>query len=229
MVAQQIIPAIRETVKLNEIGSGSPYKLEFAKKGTSGASFGFMQGDTNPQPDARNTLRAALAAAGEAQDFIDRILAALSRALPNGNPLSQPDTDTVNAALNAATGRPLVDAMDMRILQGLLDDVDACIASAATRDVSIEPLALLYIAPWINMTGAPNKLRSWLAGTAVNGLVSPTPTVRGADMATYLRTMKFYVDNPRNFQHLQDCVNGGARLLPAAQNDSTAATEGAQA
>lgn len=216
MVAQQFIRAIRETVKLNEIGSGSPYELEFAKKGTSGASFGFMQGDTNPRPDARDTLRAVLAAAGQAQDFIDRILVALSRPLPNGNPLNQADTDTVNAALDSATGQPLVDAMDMRILQGVLDKVDLCIASAATRSVSIEPLALLYIAPWINMTGAPDTLRSWFAGTAVAGLAPPTPTVRGADMVTYLKKMKFYAENPRNFDHLQACVDGGAKLLPAA-------------
>jgi hypothetical protein len=214
MVAQQFIPAIRETVKRNEIGSDTPYKLGFAKKGTSGASFGFMQGDTNPQPDARNTLRAVLAAAGQAQDFIDRVLAALSRALPNGNPLSAADTAAVNAALASDAGRPLVDAMDMRILQGVLNDVDKCVASAQTRNVLIEPLALLYIAPWINMTGAPKTLRSWLAGTVIEGLAPPAPTVKGADMAAYLRKMKFYENNPRNFETLQACVDKGAELLP---------------
>jgi len=106
--------------------------------------------------------------------------------------------------------------MDMRILQGVLDRVDLCIASAATRSVSIEPLALLYIAPWINMTGAPSTLRSWFAGTAVAGLAPPAPTVRGADMVTYLKKMKFYAENPQNFEHLQDCVDRGAKFLPAA-------------
>jgi hypothetical protein len=173
-----------------------------------------MQGDTNPQPDARNTLRAVLAAAGQAQGFIDSMLAALSRALPNGNPLSAADTSTVNTALASDAGRSLVDAMDMRILQGVLNDVDKCVASAQTRNVPIEPLALLYIAPWINMTGAPGTLRSWLSGTVIEGLAPPAPTVTGTDMAAYLHKMKFYENNPRNFQHLQACVDAGAKLLP---------------
>jgi len=152
MVGQQFIPAIRETVKLNEIGSGSPYKLEFAKKGTSGASFGFMQGDTNPQPDARDTLRAVLAAAGQAQDFIDRILAALSRPLPNGNPLNQADTDTVNAALASATGRPLVDAMPQDLDESYRRMVDG-FASRDRKTYAGGPYCR-----WIGGTSFPSRI-----------------------------------------------------------------------
>ena len=42
MVDKSLLPAIRETIKQNEIGSRTPYELSYARKGKSGASFGFM-------------------------------------------------------------------------------------------------------------------------------------------------------------------------------------------
>jgi len=112
MVDQALLPAIDATIRQNEIGNGSPYQLSFACKGKSGASFGFMQGDTNVSSLARNTLTQVLAAAGVDQATSARILAALSCALPNGNPLSGPDTALVNNALSSAAGQPIVDAME---------------------------------------------------------------------------------------------------------------------
>jgi len=44
-LADDLQAAIRFGLRLDEIGGGSPYKLCFAGKGKSGASFGFMQGD----------------------------------------------------------------------------------------------------------------------------------------------------------------------------------------
>jgi hypothetical protein len=105
--------------------------------------------------------------------------------------------------------------MDMRILQGVLDDVDGCIAAAAPRTVA--PLALLYIAPWINMTGAPTTLKKWLGGTAIDGYPAPPapPEVQGDQMEGYLKATKFFRENPKNFKHFSDCVALGAKLLPA--------------
>jgi len=215
MVAQNLIPAIRETVYKNEGGNG--YALSYAKKGNSGASFGFMQGDMHVQPDARDTMRKVLAAAGADPAETDRLVALLTPALPDGSPLSSADAQFVDAALSSAAGRPLVDAMDMRVLQGVLDDVDGCIAAAGARNLTIAPLALLYIAPWINMTGAPTTLKKWLGGAPINDYPPPPPPpgVQGAHMEGYLKATKFFRENPKNFKHFSDCVAAGAKLLPA--------------
>ena len=215
MVAREFLPAIRKAIEVNE--GGKPYALGFAKKANSGASFGVMQGDMHVQPDARDTMRRVLAAGGVAQAAIDRLVTALTPALPNGNPLSDEDTALVNGALSSATGRPLVDAMDERIMAGILKGVDGCIAAASARNVAIAPLALLYIAPWINMTGAPTTLRKWLGGTMVDGFPQPPapPIVSGDQLAAYLQASKYFRDNPKNFKHFTESVNAGAKLLPA--------------
>ena len=116
MVDTSLLPAIKETIKQNEIGNKTPYELSYALKGKSGASFGFMQGDTNVQPLARDTLKKALSAAGASSAAITRIMTAVCQALPHGNPLSAADTKLANDALSSAAGRKLVDAMDMAIL-----------------------------------------------------------------------------------------------------------------
>lgn len=213
MVAAQFLPAIRKTIEVNE--GGDAYQLGFAKKANSGASFGVMQGDMHVQSDARDTMRRVLAAAGAAPDRIDRIVTALTPALPGGNPLSGPDTDFVNAALASAAGRPLVDAMDTRIMGDLLKGVDACIAAAQTRRLAVDPRALLYIAPWINMTGPPDGLISWFEGEEVRGLAPPAPPEVGVDdMERYLKASKYFRENPRNFAHFEESVAAGAKLLP---------------
>ena len=53
MVDPDLIPAIKEAIKQNEIGDQSPYKLSYARLGVSGASFGVFQGDTNVSDVAR--------------------------------------------------------------------------------------------------------------------------------------------------------------------------------
>jgi len=218
MVAQALIPAIRETVKTNEIGGDTPYKTSFARKGTSGTSFGFMQGDMNKRPDAVAALRNALDAAGVNAAAAARLVQALSGPQPGGNPLSAADTKTVNDALAGAGGRPLVDTLDMTILQGVLDNLDGCIAAAAGRALEVEPMALLYMAPWINMTGAPTTLKKWLGGTPVDGLPPPPPApmVTAEHMDGYMRAQKFFRENPKNYTHFTDSVKAGARFLPSA-------------
>src|SRR5215472_714362 len=113
MVDQKLLPAIRETIRQNEIGDQSPYVLSYARLGKSGASFGFMQGDTNVSQLARDTLRRVLLAADTDPAIAARIVTVLSRPLPNGNPLSAPDTELVNSALACDAGRAVVDSMDM--------------------------------------------------------------------------------------------------------------------
>ena len=217
MVDQALLPAIEATIRQNEIGNTSPYQLSFARKGQSGASFGFMQGDTNVSSLARATLTQVLAAAGVDQGTYDPILAALSHPLPNGDPLSIPDTALVNNALSAPTGRPIVDAMDQALLGVVLTGLDSCVAAASAGGLTLAPIAFLYIAPWINMSGAPHLLNTWLGGAAVHGVPPPTPpTVNGSDVAAYLQSMAYFQANPRNFAHFEQCVQAGAAQLPPA-------------
>jgi hypothetical protein len=216
MVDTALLPAIREAIKQNEIGDASPYCLSYACLGASGASFGIFQGDTNVNHTARATLRQALVTAGAAADAIDRIMAAVSQACPNGNPLDAEDTETANDALAAASGQALVDQMDATLLRVVLGELDTCIAAASGRGQTIDPPALLYIALWVNMTGAPDTLNKWLAGTQEVGLAPPVgPTVTLQNLQNYLQANTYFRLHPRNFVHMQDSVAAGTALLPA--------------
>jgi len=215
MVDSALFPAIRAAIKQNELGNASPYCLSYARLGQSGASFGIFQGDTNVNPLARSTLTAVLNAAGIAAATVASIIAAVSRPLPNGNPLSPNDTGLVNAALASSLGQPIVDQMDAQLMQTVLKGIDSCTAASAARP--IDPEAQLYIALWVNMTGAPTTLAKWLAGTAVSGLVPPNgATVSAADLQNYLLASAYFRNNPKNFPHMQSSVAAGVALLPAA-------------
>jgi hypothetical protein len=215
MVSQAILPAIRETIRENEIGDQSPYVLSFARKGTSGASFGFMQGDTNVSALARSTLRQVFGTSGVDPDAVDRILNAVSRPLPNGNPLSISDTAIANAALGSASGRVLVDAMDEQLFSSVVAGVDRCLQAGTQRNLTITPVAILYIAPWINMTGPPTMLVAWLEGSPELGLPPPDTQLDEQDIVAYLKASKYFKANPQNFAHLQACVAKGVALLPS--------------
>jgi hypothetical protein len=215
MVDQTLMPAITETIRQNEIGQASPYVVSFARLGKSGASFGFMQGDTNVSPLARQTLQQVLAAAQVAQADAAQILAALSQALPHGNPLSAADTTTTNGALASAEGRALVDRMDQALMQVVVEGLDSCAAAAAGHGLGLEPIVNLYIAPWINMSGKPTLLNTWIAGAAVHGVPAPTPPLVGrANIEAYLQATAYFQAHPRNFAHIEQCVELGARRLP---------------
>jgi hypothetical protein len=213
MVDQALFPAIRAAIKQNELGDASPYCLSYARLGQSGASFGIFQGDTNVNPRARSTLSDVLNAAGLADDAVAAILAAVSKPLPAGNPLTPGDTTTVDDALASDLGRPLVDAMDTQLMQTVLNGIDSCVAASGTRP--IDPEAQLYLALWINMTGAPTTLAKWLGGSEVEGLAPPAgATVTPQDIATYLQASAYFRENPRNFAHMQSSVQAGVGLLP---------------
>jgi hypothetical protein len=215
MVNQTLLPAIRMTLRQNEIGNGSPYVLSFAKLGKSGASFGFMQGDTNVNDLARATLRQVLVAANMDGPTVDRIMAALSQPLPNGNPLATQDLASVNQALASDAGHSLVDAMDEQLMSNVLSGLDTCTAAGATRNLGIAPIAYLYIAPWVNMTGPPSTLASWLRGSSQLGLPPPAPPqLTEQAMQTYLQATSYFQQHPKNYQRLLQCIQTGAALLP---------------
>jgi hypothetical protein len=208
-------PALRAALRHHEIGDKSPYQLFFAKKGNSGGSFGFMQGDlATGQPHVQNTFRQCLAAAGFSASEIDGLINRLSVHLL-ANPLSAAEAARVNAALAAGSQR--VDAMDELILKDVFDDLDTCIATAAAKNRRIDPKAQLYIAMWINMSGKPTKLLTWLSGGDPQLAVPVPPAAAVVDAAaieSYLHATKYYQENPGNFPHLQQSAAKGAALLP---------------
>lgn len=208
--------AIGTALRRHEIGAGDPYRLAFAGRGRSGASFGAYQGDVAANPLARDTLRRILAAAALAPPRIDAIMARLAQPAAR-DPLSPDDAGAVAAALAAPAGRAAVDAMDERILAGLCAAVDDLVAAAAAR--RIEPTALVYIALWINMSGPPTTLRQWLSGAAVwlDGhmaeVAAPGPVVTVDDVADYLKATRYFAANPDNFAQLAEAVAAdGTRL-----------------
>ncbi len=213
MVDASLLPAIRAAIRANELGSASPYQLSYARLGQSGASFGIFQGDTHVNATARATLQTILTGSGADAATVERIMAAVSQACPGGNPLNPADTATANGALNSTAGQAAVDAMDDQLLQGVLNGLDSSIHAAA--DLPIEGEALLYMALWINMTGAPSMLNQWLGGLTVSGVAPPTgPTVGPADICAYLKASKYFTEHPQNFAHMQASVAVGVKLLP---------------
>ncbi|RYX94887.1 MAG: hypothetical protein EON84_08165 [Bradyrhizobiaceae bacterium] len=221
MVDNAIKPAIRTALRFHEIGNDTPYRISFAGKGKSGGSFGFMQGDLAAvQPDVTSTFRDAMTRAGMSAQKINELLALLSKHQIK-NPLSAADTAAVNQALQAA--HDLVDAMDNQILQSVYRDLDRCDARAAAHQRSIEPKGVVYMALWINMSGPPTKLLTWLDGDDPH-LARPVPpagtTVSGDDMEDYLAATNYYVENPQNLAHLHACAAKGMEALGGAVADA---------
>ncbi len=217
MVDNAIKPALRTALRLHEIGNDTPYRISFAAKGKSGGSFGFMQGDLAAgQSDVTRTFREAMAAAGMDSGKIDRLVALLSRHQIK-NPLSPSETAEVDQALRASSG--LVDRMDERILQEVYRDLDICLAHASRKNRTVAAKAQLYMALWINMSGPPTKLLTWLDG-GDPGLPRRVPaagaTIDGDDMEEYLAGTNYYVAHPRNMQHLRECAAAGMRELGTA-------------
>jgi hypothetical protein len=219
MLQQKLRDAIKVALRAHEIGQASPYRLSFAGKGNSGASFGAMQGDTSAQPGARETLRAVLSAASVAPFRITSIVTALAEPCIT-NPLGTADTQLVNDALDSETGRALVDAMDAEILADIYDDLDDCFDAARQANRSIDDEALIYIALWVNMSGKPTSLKEWLAGSAPvfldhhqNRVDPPGPTIDRAAIERYLAATQYYSANKKNLAHLEEAVDEGLPLL----------------
>jgi hypothetical protein len=215
MPEEKLKPALRQALQVHEIGDKSPYQLFFAAKGKSGASFGFMQGDlAAQQPIVQRTFHQCLSESGFTEDEINGLARRLSVHLIR-NPLSREETERVNAALNSR--RNLVDAMDDAILTGVYSGLDKCLATATNAHRAIQPLAQLYIAMWINMSGPPSKMLQWLAGADPQLGVRVEPPGAEVDVnaiQAYLKATSYYRENPQNFAHLEESANAGARKLP---------------
>lgn len=206
---------------MHEIGTNTPYKLYFAGKAKSGASFGFMQGDLAAgQGNVTETFVTILKLAGVAKSDIKGFLKLLAvhRVV---NPLAPADTALINGAMVAGASK--VDEMDQQILAGVFNDLDTCIAVAKGAGRQITGVALLFMALWINMSGHPTKLLDWLKGRDPH-LVHPVPIppaiVGAPDIRGYLSATDYYVSNPGNLLHLDSSVAVGASLVPAGVNAS---------
>ena len=207
-------PALRAALRVHEIGDASPYQLSFAGKGKRGASFGFMQGDLAAgQPHVTATFKEILADAGmdgaAVADFLNRLSVHLM-----GNPLTSAETAQINAALLA--GKAKVDAMDEGIIGAVYAGLDNCLTTARGAGRTIAPEAQIYIALWINMTGPPSKLLTWLSGGDPH-LNKPVPpagaAVRAGDIRAYLQATDYFVQNPRNFMHMVESVAAGMAVM----------------
>lgn len=64
-------------------------------------------------------------------------------------------------------------------------------------------------------------LCKWLSGDNVMRLEPPRgPRISGADMQRYLQASSYFVAHPRNFAHMQESVDAGAKLLPQSAGDN---------
>lgn len=222
-------PVLCEALREHEIGNRSPYRLSFAGKGTSGASFGCLQGDlANGPAVVRRTLRGALEAAGLPRRKVEALMASLTRPAAH-NPLDPADARLVDDALDAPEGRRLVDEMDDVLLGGLCRELDRCIAAAAASDRAITPEAQILIALWINMSGPPTTLLRWLGGREVmlaEALAPPGPVIDGAEVKRYLEATTYFRANPRNLARLVHTARASEKAAARKTPGETTVSEG---
>ena len=216
--ASSLDPSITDALKValqqNEIGDASPYQLSYARKDSSGASFGVFQGDTHSDPSALATLANVLKSCAVSDQVASNVLDLVSKPCPSGSPLTSDEEKIVNDALQSPLGQMLVDHMDDRIFQRIVAQLKQCIASAASARFVIETPAQLAISLWANMTGPPDQLAAWLVGTSALGVACPVgPTVSREDIDRYLQATKFFTENPQNFVHFSESVDAGVRKL----------------
>jgi hypothetical protein len=211
--------ALMTAVRMHEIGDKTPYKLYFAGKGKSGASFGFMQGDMHAGPDlVRTAFTDALSAAGISDDHIAAIAKQLAAPLI-GDPLSPGDSNLANSALDASRGRTQVDGMDKTLFGGCCAELEQCTSAASKAGRQIAPKAQLYMLMWINMSGKPTTLLDWISGSAVTmakAVPAPGPIIDGEAMEAYLLATPYFSENPQNFPHIQACAAAGMNTIPVA-------------
>jgi len=220
-----MLPAIRSAIKANEIGSGDPYTLSFAGKGSSGASFGIFQNDTAANSHALNTLKSILQTAALPDAQVGRIIGLLDKPCPT-NPLSADDNTAVKAALHSDAGKQSVDALDGEQLNVVCGYLDQAVQSSK---YPIEGEAQLGICMWCNMTGKPTTLLSWLGGSSVTeagGVVEPPGNpVSFDDLTRLLENSNYFIRNPSNWNHFAASVDEGAKLLPPTSSPFEAALE----
>ena len=222
MPSAALKPCLIAALRFHEIGTKSPYRLDFASKGNSGATFGFMQGDLAVHdPEVNETFRKILTATdGFTPAEINTLIGELSVHLV-ADPLSAAELAKVNAALNAH--QDLVNEMDQYLLTKVYTALDACFAAAGPSGTTIDDAAALMMAMWINMSGYPTKLLSWLKGGDPfpgASVLAAAPEVSGDKMKRYLQATAYYIANPQNLPHMEAAVAIG---LAAKSSQSAAA------
>lgn len=215
MTDMAMLPAIRAAIKANEIGSGDPYVLSFAKKGRSGASFGIFQNDTEANPDALDTLTSILQGAGLPDDQVARITGLLSKPCPE-DPLTADDETAANEALSSPNGKQAVDALDAKRLVVVCGYLDRAVQASISP---IDGEAQLGICMWCNMTGPPTAMLPWLGGSAINEyggtVAAPDSPVTFDNLSDFLKKTRYFTNNPRNWTHFSDSAAEGAKQLPS--------------
>jgi hypothetical protein len=206
MPDESLKPALRAALRMHEIGTQSPYKLYFV---------GFMQGDLAAgKAIVRTTFHDAMAVANLPEPVIASLIRRLSVHLI-ASPLTPQERDQTDAAL--LTSRGLVDAMDESLLADVYDGLDTCVSTAFAANRTIAAEAQLLFAMWINMSGPPTKLLTWLSGDdpGLNVKIPAASQTIDANAAEgYLHATDYYTENPQNFPHLLEALAAGEKLLP---------------
>lgn len=211
--------SLKTAIMLNEIGNASPYKLSFAINGRSGASFGFMQGDMATGPSiVHNTFYDALSSCGVSVATIGTLSKRLSVPLSE-NPLTPQETNMVNSSFNSTSGRPCVDSMDNFLFSHVLDDLKRCINVSITDSRRISVKAQLCIAMWINMSGHPTTIITWLSGNSVDmAKIVPAPgaVVNSDSIENYLSATKYFSEYPDSLTRFMQCASDGMNVSSVA-------------
>jgi hypothetical protein len=182
------------------------YHLSYASKGRSGGSYGKYQNDCSANPDALEVLREILTAAQMPAEQIGRILYTL-RSPAKANPLSTADLAGVNAAIGSPQGRLKVDALDAKTLAGVVAEMGRCVTAAAENGAVIQPGALMGMGMWINQSGPPSELLTWLRGGRVEFEGVAVPAVAHGSAVDDKAWLAYYAAIP--------FVRGFKEALPA--------------
>ncbi len=211
----------------HEIGgdAGLPYRLSFAAKGQSGASFGATQGDLNTNAACKPVFRRILGQRGDVTGFSPARQAAVFAALigkPNPRDPFQDGGATIraiNLALGHPQSRPQIDAMDQAQLAEVCAMVDGATAAAAEAGHALSPAGQVALALYCNQFGAPTTVKAWLRGEPVMLDGQPVPPAPAGQVGLeslldYIGRTKYYRANPKNFQRFCAITRSFAANLP---------------
>lgn len=211
----------------HEIGgdAGLPYRLSFAAKGQSGASFGATQGDLNSNAACKPVFRQIITQRSDVTGFSPAQQKAVLAALigrPNPRDPFQDGGATlqaINQALSHPQSRPQIDAMDQAQLALVCTQVDAAAAAAAEAGRDLAPACQAALALYCNQFGAPTTVKAWLRGEPVTldgQPVPPAPAGRVGleSLLDYIGRTKYYRANPNNFQRFCAITRSFAANLP---------------
>jgi hypothetical protein len=223
-ISPAVQDAIAAAIRWHEVRDNASvaYSLSFARIGNSGASFGFYQHDCAADPGAWTALFNIMTKSGMAADQRARISRVMGHAMPNGWPGSAEDLTAVNAAIRSPAGRAIVDDIDHVTLTGLLTQCGQCVSARGGAGGTIAPAALIGMACWINQSGAPTDLLTWLrSGPVTLGgkevpRLTPESAVDEATFFAYYDMIPFVSENPDQRAQMVDAINVGMAKLQMA-------------